>query len=282
MCRYCRTMTTLRVNKDLRIVQGSGKFTGKRKADAVRRVKKSGLSASQSSSVVSGVSAMTNKQFKLTPANRKKAIAFVMKETGLKHRESAKIVRLTVEHTKRVGGGFWDWLGKAARSVGQGLISFIPGGGFINEGIDALADKRKYNWKKGAYDSALSALPVPGLAKVAGDFVLDKTGLKKKIIGKGRATGRHEIVKKVMEKTGMSMIEASKYVKQKGLYKPISGGARTRSGVQYEEPAPVRRPRPACDAMARRGRLVSKLMRENPGMNLGQASRYIKEHNLAY
>ena len=85
-----------------------------------------------------------------------------------------------------------------------------------------------------------------------------------------------------MAKTGMSMIEASKYVKAKGLYKPITGGARTRSGVHYEEPQPVRRTRPACDSMARRGRLVSKLMRENPGMTLGNASKYIKEKNLAF
>jgi len=304
-------MTTLRVNKDLQIV-GLGKYTGKRKTDAVSRVKKSGLTATKSSRVVDGVSGMTNKQFKLTPAGRKNAIAFVMKETGLKHRESAKIVRMTVEHTRRVGGGFFDWLGKAARSVGQGLISFIPGGGFINEGINALADKRKYNWKTGALDSAISAIPVPGLAKVGIDFALDKTGLKKKITGAGKGkNARAVIVKKVMAKTGMSMIEASKYVKAKGLYKPITGGnlkksadamkrglksyidyvrakghkkktggARTRSGTTYEEPQPMQRPR--GNTMARRGALVSKLMRENPGMSLGDASKYIKAHNLSY
>ena len=36
--------------------------------------------------------------------------------------------------------------------------------------------------------------------------------------GKGKPNKRAEIVKKVMKQQGMSMIEASKYVKANGLY----------------------------------------------------------------
>ncbi|KAA0174404.1 hypothetical protein FNF27_04197 [Cafeteria roenbergensis] len=326
-------MTTLRVNKDLRIM-GRGKFTGKRRSDAIDRVEGYTGSTRKSSAVVDKVSGMTNKQFKLSKGNREKAVVLVMQELECTRREAQAIVRRVVKHVRATGAGFWDSIWNGIKSVGKSIVGAIPlVGGIAKEGLDALDKGRKFNWKSAGLDTAIGLLPGGALVRGGVDAGLRLSGARKTITGKGmyedvrdwhrdaskyvqdtaEEMGEHlmtgaknlkrhvglgkpnpyaMLVKKVMKQTGLSMIDASKLIKQRGLYKKKMGagrtlnikrgGARTRSGVQYEEPAPVRRPRPACDAMARRGRLVSKLMRENPGMNLGQASRYIKEHNLAY
>jgi len=43
-------------------------------------------------------------------------------------------------------------------------------------------------------------------------------GPKQLVSGKGKSNKRADIVKKVMKEQGLSMIEASKYVKANGLY----------------------------------------------------------------
>lgn len=287
-------MTTLRVNKDLRIM-GRGKFTGKRRSDAIDRVEGYTGSSRKSSAVVDKVSSMTNKQFKLSKTNREKAVVLVMQELECSRREAQAIVRRVVKHVRTTGAGFWDSLWNGIKSVGKSIVGSIPlVGGIAREGLDALDEGRKFNWKTAALDTGIGLLPGGALVRGGVDAGLRLSGARKAITGKGvcKPNAYAMLVKKIMKETGLSMIDASKFIKQRGLYKKKTGagrtlnitrgGARTRSGVQYEEPAPVRRPRPACDAMARRGRLVSKLMRENPGMNLGQASGYIKQHNLAY
>lgn len=60
-----------------------------------------------------------------------------------------------------------------------------------------------------------------GISDVAGMFGLGKEKKQKRVVGAGDGRRkRAEIVRKVMAEKGMKMIDASKYVKEHGLYKP--------------------------------------------------------------
>lgn len=60
-----------------------------------------------------------------------------------------------------------------------------------------------------------------GISDVAGMFGLGKQKKEKRVVGAGDGRRkRAEVVRKVMAEKGMKMIEASKYVKEHGLYKP--------------------------------------------------------------
>jgi hypothetical protein len=66
---------------------------------------------------------------------------------------------------------------------------------------------------------------------------------------------------------GAMKVLAKKDAIEKRLQKKMKGGAK-------------RRPAGTNDKRRRRGAMISKLMKENPGMTLPEASRYIKDHGL--
>lgn len=102
--------------------------------------------------------------------------------------------------------------GMAARCVGAGKSGRIPPRELevVNkEGMDG----------KGF----LSDLGIPVVSNIAGMFGLGEEGKKpkkeKRVVGAGDGRRkRAEVVRKVMKEKGMKMIEASKYVKEHGLY----------------------------------------------------------------
>ena len=86
------------------------------------------------------------------------------------------------------------------------------------------------------------------------------------LLGLGHEDGhkkRSEIVKEVMNEKKLSLIEASKYVKEHGLYK----------GKQAEHSEPKEKKK------SERSAIVKKIMEEK-NMSLIDASKYVKEHGL--
>lgn len=60
-----------------------------------------------------------------------------------------------------------------------------------------------------------------GISDIVGMFGLGKKKKEKRVVGAGDGRRkRADVVRKVMAEKGMKMIEASKYVKEHGLYKP--------------------------------------------------------------
>ena len=80
------------------------------------------------------------------------------------------------------------------------------------------------------------------------------------MLGMGRREDRNAIVKRIKNEKGLSLIEASKYVKQHGLY--------------------VAQPKyKATGGRAERNKIVMKIKQEK-GLTLMQASKYVKDHGL--
>lgn len=142
-------------------------------------------------------------------------------------------------HSGKMKGGFW---GLAAMALP--LISKLLGSGQMTksahdqlEKIIKKSDKEmkggfafgNFGLKKPHWSDYIAPVRdsfVPAVAKVAETLI--------PLVGKGRVVGgakrvvgagdgrrkRAEVVRKVMAEKGMKMIEASKYVKEHGLYKP--------------------------------------------------------------
>ena len=111
-----------------------------------------------------------------------------------------------------------------------------------NELWRSVETKTPYKWKSVLTDTAVGALPGGPLVSGAVNLALNKTGAKKAIT--------------------------------QGL------GVSTRSKKEYVEPAPKPRKRATCASASERGKIVSAVMKEHPGMKLGEASKYVKEHGL--
>lgn len=117
----------------------------------------------------------------------------------------------------------------------------------------------------------------------------------KHIVGSGKKQ-RAELVKKIMKEKGLSMIEASKYVKQHNLYKGsgMSGGTElglpdslAGSGMSGGALVPVANMKASYMAgqgrsgggRSKRAEIVKKIMKEK-GLSMIEASKYVKQHNL--
>ena len=108
---------------------------------------------------------------------------------------------MMIKHHPKYGGAWYDWFKDTASKVANEITN-----------PDSILRKDIIPVAKQVYDVAKVVAPVVGLGrKRKGGAV---SGGKK---GDGRAK-RAMIVKKVMKEKGMKMIEASKYVKQNGLY----------------------------------------------------------------
>jgi len=135
---------------------------------------------------------------------------------------------------------------------GAGPISHPPSGLQVSHALMSPA-------QQGLPGQALGGQDVPpgGVAPVAyGNVPQAPSSFKRNTVGMGRPAGAG---KKVSEqgreddKLGMEVAMLRKKVD-----KDIAGAGKKKSSV--------------------RGQMISKLMRENPGLTLGQASKYLKEN----
>ena len=166
------------------------------------------------------------------------------------HKEMEKLIKKHEEkyHKGQLKGGFWG----ALASVGLPLLAKMVGLGHCSQkGHDDMMKMMKRCEKKettamkkemkgagamsrcvGAGKAKLAVMPemegkgflsnlgIPIVSDVAGMFGLGKEKKAKRAVSEsdGRRK-RAEVVRKVMSEKGMSMIQASKYVKEHGLYK---------------------------------------------------------------
>lgn len=248
------------VNNKLRIVKGSGTYTGMKLITAQNRAQRAGSQDPRGDA--QWISSMTGDDGKLTPSNRKAAIRILMTfNPEMTQKVAASVVDVITDHIARNGGSFWDTLA----DIGTSIVKGIPVvGGWAAEGINSLRTGKAYNAKKAALDSGLSLIPGPvGTVARAG---LSLSGLDKKITG-GKATKAQ--IKSYMEKTGLSYPEVV----------ALLGTKKLGSGCGSEE-AP-KRTRKVSEKEKRRGNLISTLMAEH-GMTFGDASHFIKENHVEY
>lgn len=255
----------VRLTQDFKVL-GLGKLPKRRRENAISMVAEyAGTNLHETGQMVDRIADIAGKDLKLTPKERKQAIEYVMRTWRLDKRQAGVIVRKTLEHVKIHGGKtFWETLA----DLGTGLFKNIPiVGNAISEGISSLREKRAYDFNKA--------------------------------VG-GKKPQRCVIVSRVMKShPGMSVGEASKFVKDNGLYKPQGGGKKVqitlpgssvpREGataprrsrrIRGEPPVVVHKTKQVpCDAMSRRGKLVKAIM-ELTGWPLVDASAYIKQNGL--
>jgi hypothetical protein len=115
-----------------------------------------------------------------------------------------------------VGSGFWSDFADGFMSVVKPVASVAkaiapsPVGSVLSAiGLGKKKGRKPKQSMKSKEDEKLG-MEVKGLK--------DKLGLTKEMPMKGAKKSRAEIVKEVMKKHGLKMIEASKYVKEHGLY----------------------------------------------------------------
>jgi hypothetical protein len=139
------------------------------------------------------------------------------------------------DHVNRHGGGFfsdfWDGFKKGfsgVMNVAKPVLSLIPhpAAQSASKVLGAVGFGKRGRKKKAG--ACTAGAMTAGATKGAGDDVGGActagalTGAAMTGSGKGKGKGntkRIEIVKKIMKQKKMSMIQASKYVKEHGLYK---------------------------------------------------------------
>jgi len=133
------------------------------------------------------------------------------------------------------------------------------------------------------------------VVKTVGDVASAVAPYAPLLLGLGSGKTRAEIVKEIMKEKNLSLIEASKYVKQHGLYKPSDrprakrkSKAKAKLVPKTEAPADETKttPMPAVHGGAKmkraeteRAKIVRQIMQEK-GLKLIEASKYVKEHGL--
>ena len=156
------------------------------------------------------------------------------------HKEMEKMIKKHEEkyHKKQMKGGFWAPL---LMSVAPMLLNKLLGSGHCNQkGHDAIlkmmgqCDKKEQREMKKQEKAMKKEMKGSGMARCvgAGSAYVKRpspTYVEKKELavmptmeGKGSdgRKARAEIVRQVMNEKGMKLIEASRYVKANGLYKP--------------------------------------------------------------
>jgi len=119
----------------------------------------------------------------------------------------APLVGVGKRRKHKKGGAWYDFIGNAYNAVKNEVVN--PDSA-LRKNIIPEAQKLKQ-----AYDVAKSMAPLMGVGKRKKCKCESKSKCGGKKDGRG---ARAEIVKKVMRDKGLSMIEASKYVKAHGLY----------------------------------------------------------------
>jgi hypothetical protein len=155
---------------------------------------------------------------------------FVMKEKGISKAEAAKLVKEHGMYNKgmKMGAGFWDDFKRGFNMVFEPGSKYIlkpllattgPQGIAAAAGLSALG----YGKKKGGKSFSTRPIQLPD-----NDVVVPKAQMQSSYMSGGASGcgvsggGRAEracIVKRVMAEKGLSMIQASKYVKEHGLFK---------------------------------------------------------------
>jgi len=93
---------------------------------------------------------------------------------------------------------------------------------------------------------------------------------------------RGDIVKEIMESKGLKFIDASKYVKDHGLYTPKPKGATAPKSAPKAAPKSPKAAKAAAAPSGEwrpRGDIVKKIM-ESKGLKFIDASKYVKDHGL--
>ena len=133
------------------------------------------------------------------------------------------------------------------------------------------------------------------IVKTVGDVASAVAPYAPLLLGLGSGKTRAEIVKEVMKEKNLSLIEASKYVKEHGLYKSSDrpkakrkSKAKAKLEPKTEPPADETKttPMPTVQGGAKKKRaetdrtkIVRQIMQEK-GLKLIEASKYVKEHGL--
>ena len=216
----------------------------------------------------------------------KKALPAI-KNTAISAVGSIPLVGAYAEEGLRALDEHRKYDGKKASKAAVKSVPFV--GEIAKQAWDDAEAGRKFQLGKAIKNQALTSVVdfVPGgrvgkaAAKVVAEKVREKTG------GSIHRVIRHR-------DGSRTLIGGSGKVKlTKREAKTLTeGGASTRSQrmrdnreEDEEMIRPVRQARPPrpdrrCGAMSARGALIRKVMRENPGMTLGQASHFIKENDL--
>lgn len=211
----------VRVTKNLKLV-GLGRLPKKRRQRAVTRTMDyTGALPGAAGVIVDTVSDISGKDFKLTKAERAKALKYVQRHTMLNRKQSEVLVNKILSTKGVSAGNFWKWLGHAAGTV----AGFIPGlGGVAKEAINSAVDGRAFNGKRAALDTAIGLLPGGSLVKGAVNGVLSATGARK-AIGAGKKAKaktkandprkvRGRVVSSLMKKHNLSLPQASQLLKK--------------------------------------------------------------------
>ena len=243
---------TLRLSKTFKI-QGLGKMTKKQRAEAMKRIED--VAQADAGVIVDGVAERAGKDNKLSPKERAVAITFVKDTLNVSDKVAREIVRQIFPKNRISGAGFWSDVGNWFKGAAHTVLKAIPVvGPAANELWRSVETKTPYKWKSVLTDTAVGALPGGPLVKGAVNLALDKTGAKKAIT-QGLGVNTRSKKKQAVDKNQPKI-------------------------DQYIEPKPKPRKRATCASASERGKIVSAVMKENPGMNLGQASKYVKEHGL--
>jgi hypothetical protein len=188
------------------------------------------------------------------------------------------------------GAGFWDDLRGVGSKIGSTVVNKL-GDAAVRKGEEYLTNKlsgkgrprsnaNPYGGKTLPLDGAGFWDDLRGVGSKIGSTVVNKLGdaavrkgeeyLTNKLSGKGRRSNANPYGGKSLPLDGgfINPFEMGYDLGHDVIGPAIFGRGRRKA-----------KPSTSTGAKSRRGQMVSKLMREK-GMSLGQASKYIKEHNL--
>ena len=175
---------------------------------------------------------------------------------------------------------------------GQGLSGggMSAGGKPLEEGCGMSAGGMSAGSMVGC---GVSGGDLKDVVKTVGDVASTVAPLAPLLLGLGKAKSRAEIVKEIMKEKSLSLIDASKYVKEHGLYNSTDrpkakrkSKAKAKLQPKTEPPADETKTTPVVQGGAKknkaeseRSKIVKQVMQEK-GLKLIEASKYVKEHGL--
>jgi hypothetical protein len=204
------------------------------------------------------------------------------KDEAIKPRRSKK---KPVEEGQGLSAGSMTTGGLPVESAPAMEASGVSGGAMAGCGVSG----------GGVSGGGMSGGDLGDVVKTVGHIAVAVAPYAPLLLGLGKGKTRAEIVKEVMKDKNLSLIEASKYVKEHGLYKASPSDkpkakrkprAKAKLEPKTEPPADETKPTPTIQGGAKktkgeseRSKIVKQVMEEK-GMKLIEASKYVKEHNL--
>ena len=190
------------------------------------------------------------------------------KDDVLKPRRSKK---KPVEEGQGLAGGSMTTGGLPVESAPAMEASGVSGGGVSGGGVSG---------------GGMSGANLGDVVKTVGHIAAAVAPYAPLLLGLGKGKSRAEIVKEVMKDKNLSLIEASKYVKEHGLYKASPSDKpkakrkpRAKADETHEIPTVEGGAKKEKKPESDRSKIVKQVMQEK-GLKLIEASKYVKEHNL--